>query len=649
MDYCFYCMNKKREGTSFCGYCGKKGLEKENEPYQLPAGTMLCSRYLIGRASSKIDQTKISYIARDLAGDRIVVVREYFPMGYVKRNAAADANVYALNDSAASYFENGKRGFNFGFERILDSFEDNNTVYVVSEYDKNDFEGIGAPAGQAPAAFTPPPAVPVNAPGQVPQNDNQPNNSKKTLIIIIAIIAAVLIAAGVTIALILINNNGGGSSSDSTASSSQASEESSKKQSSKKDTSKKESSEPETTVEPTTESPFVENDDFLGESALGSEDNVTLKLWVPDQAVELAKKQAANFINHYPSKRISVDVIPMGEIDAATQTMVDPDAAADVFGFPSDQISRLYSAQILEPVNAKVADAINNRDSSSAYSAASVESSLYEHPETCANSYFLVYDKSVVSDADASTFEGVLAACKKSGRQFIMDSSNGYYSCVFAFTGGAKIEGVDSNGKQVFANYSEDEAVDTLMAFAKLIKTYKGTFVSSDSAMISSGFSSKKVGAGIDGVWNKAANMRALGNNLGVAKLPTINVGGSAKPMVGMMGYKFIGVNSHSSYPRTAAALAYYLSGETCQRERAENLGWGPSNNNAISEFSSDPFISVLVEESTYFVPQVNVVGTFWNGMGTLGSEINKDYWNPDNRANTQKLFRKAIELILDN
>ena len=175
----------------------------------------------------------------------------------------------------------------------------------------------------------------------------------------------------------------------------------------------------------------------------------------------------------------------------------------------------------------------------------------------------------------------------------------------------------------------------------------KGTEKS--SAMISSGFSSKKVGAGIDGVWNKAANMRALGNNLGVAKLPTINVGGSAKPMVGMMGYKFIGVNSHSSYPRTAAALAYYLSGETCQRERAENLGWGPSNNNAISEFSSDPFISVLVEESTYFVPQVNVVGTFWNGMGTLGSEINKDYWNPDNRANTQKLFRKAIELILDN
>ena len=95
MDYCFYCMNKKREGTSFCGYCGKKGLEKENEPYQLPAGTMLCSRYLIGRASSKIDQTKISYIARDLAGDRIVVVREYFPMGYVKRNAAADARTFS--------------------------------------------------------------------------------------------------------------------------------------------------------------------------------------------------------------------------------------------------------------------------------------------------------------------------------------------------------------------------------------------------------------------------------------------------------------------------------------------------------------------------------------------------------------------------
>ena len=63
-------MNKKREGTSFCGYCGKKGLEKENEPYQLPAGTMLCSRYMIVRASSRIDKTRIRYIAPDEAGDR---------------------------------------------------------------------------------------------------------------------------------------------------------------------------------------------------------------------------------------------------------------------------------------------------------------------------------------------------------------------------------------------------------------------------------------------------------------------------------------------------------------------------------------------------------------------------------------------------
>ena len=102
--------------------------------------------------------------------------------------------------------------------------------------------------------------------------------------------------------------------------------------------------------------------------------------------------------------------------------------------------------------------------------AATFDDQLYAFPETNDNGYYLVYDNSVVSAEQAATFEAVLEACKAAGKTFVMDAGNGYYSCVFAFTGGAIVDGFEADGTtQKFVEYNEDEVVDTLMAFAKLL------------------------------------------------------------------------------------------------------------------------------------------------------------------------------------
>ncbi len=389
---------------------------------------------------------------------------------------------------------------------------------------------------------------------------------------------------------------------------------------------------------------------FPDASLFGDETDITLKVWAPDKAVSLVKEQVKAFQDHYSDVKFkSIEVVAQGESDAATQIMNDAEKAADVFGFPSDQLDKLISAEVLSPVAKGFASTVEANNAEKTVNAVKDGDKLWAFPETNDNGYYLVYDNTVVKEEDAKTFEGVLTACRNAGKQFIMDSGNGFYSCTFAFTGGALIDGFEDDGiTQKFVDFDEDECVKTLQAFAKLMKDYKGTYSSQDPANISTGFKNGKVAAGVDGSWNSKADKDALGDKLAAAKLPTINVNGTDKDLVSLFGYKYIGVNSHTKFQRSAQILAYYLTGLDCQKERATELGWGPTNTAAQEAASSDPLLQAASAQSANAVPQVNIAPTFWTAMGTLGSTMYKDDWDPSNEAKTKDLLNKVIAQIKD-
>ena len=419
---------------------------------------------------------------------------------------------------------------------------------------------------------------------------------------------------------------------------------------SSKSDSKSDSSSTDSKSESKGESKSDIDPSFPDASLFGDETNITLKVWAPDKAVSLVKEQVKAFQDHYSDVKFNkIEVVAQGESDAATQIMNDAEKAADVFGFPSDQLDKLISAQVLSPVAKGFVSAVEANNAEKTIAAVKDGDKLYAFPETNDNGYYLVYDNTVVTADDAKTFEGVLAACKKAGKQFIMDSGNGFYSCTFAFTGGALIDGFEDDGiTQKFVQYDEDEVVKTLQAFAKLMKDYKGTYSSQDPANISTGFKNGKVGAGVDGTWNSTADKDSLGDKFGAAKLPTINVDGKDKQLISMFGYKYIGVNSHTKFQRSAQILAYYLTGLDCQKQRAEKLGWGPSNLEAQKAVANDPILQAVSAQSENAVAQVKIAGTFWSPMGTLGSEMYKDSWDPSDAAATKTLFKKVIASVRD-
>lgn len=119
----------------------------------------------------------------------------------------------------------------------------------------------------------------------------------------------------------------------------------------------------------------------------------------------------------------------------------DATTAADVFSIPSDQLNKLVDAGVISQVAFK--DAVTEANSEETVKAATLNDTLYAYPETNDNGYYLVYDKSVVSDEQAQTLEGILEACKKAGKKFIMNAGDGFYACTFAFTAGVKIDGLE--------------------------------------------------------------------------------------------------------------------------------------------------------------------------------------------------------------
>lgn len=361
----------------------------------------------------------------------------------------------------------------------------------------------------------------------------------------------------------------------------------------------------------------------MGES-IAAEANgqaITLKLWGPEAAQEVLKEQANKFIDIFKDYAdIKIDVVVQGENEAAGAVLNDPKTAADVFGFPSDQLDKLCNANTLAPVF--FADSVTAENTAASVAAGTMNGTLYGYPETGDNSYILVYDKTLVTDEQAKTWEGVFEACKTADKKFIMDAKNGFFSCMFLYTGGLKNIGFEDDGEtQKFNDYDIAQVTASVKAFAELFKGAGKNFESADTTAVADGFKNGTTAAGIAGSWNIAAVKSALGDNAGFAIIPTIDINGTATQTINMFGYKFLGVNSQSKYPATSQILAYYLTNEDSQMERAEKLEWAPANINAQnSDFvKSNPSMAALMAQTEYSVPQTGIVNTFWEPLKALG------------------------------
>jgi arabinogalactan oligomer/maltooligosaccharide transport system substrate-binding protein len=356
----------------------------------------------------------------------------------------------------------------------------------------------------------------------------------------------------------------------------------------------------------------------------GTDSEVSLKVWAPSDALDVFQAQCDAFAKNFndQGRKIKIEVVQQGESDAAANLMSDPDAAADVFGFVSDHASKLYPGGYVAPVRLQYAQSIKESNLEGAINVAMSDDQLVAFPETGDNGYFVYYNKSMISEEEIKSLESIMQVCNEKDKKFIMNLGNGYYGCVIPLTAGGTYE-LDAEGYQVL-NYDKDATVKVAKAFADLLANDTHYANDDTDKVLASSLRNGKALAGVSGTWKLKAIKDALGDDFACAKLPTINVDGEDKDMISMFGYKLIGVNKNTKYPYTSQALAYYLSGEQCQKERMEQLGWGPSITSLVESdaVKNDPCLTAVYDQQKHSVPQIGLAGSFWDPTGGFGTYV---------------------------
>ena len=140
---CLNCMGTIPAGAETCPLCGKNGRSLSGEPGQLPPGTILAGKYLVGRSLGR-GSFGITYLGWDLQRETRLAIKEYFPRGFARREEGTQ--VFAEEKAPADVFSAGVERFiregedvkklagDPGIVRVEDIFRENGTAYIAMEY-----------------------------------------------------------------------------------------------------------------------------------------------------------------------------------------------------------------------------------------------------------------------------------------------------------------------------------------------------------------------------------------------------------------------------------------------------------------------------------------------------------------------------------
>ena len=142
VNLCFGCMEPTDSyPCPRCGYTpGGKGAE-----WALQPGSILNGKYMVGRILGQ-GGFGITYIGWDIALEKKVAIKEYYPSGQVGRTPGANTLSWYTSESAALARQTGLEMFLkearkmskvddvFGIVRVRDLFQENQTAYIVMDY-----------------------------------------------------------------------------------------------------------------------------------------------------------------------------------------------------------------------------------------------------------------------------------------------------------------------------------------------------------------------------------------------------------------------------------------------------------------------------------------------------------------------------------
>lgn len=141
---CLGCMEMFGDEFTVCPYCGYIVGTEAEEAVHMDPGSLLYDRYIVGKVLG-YGGFGVTYVGWDGKLEQKVAIKEYLPSEFSTR-MPGQSQVTIFNGDKGSQFRDGMKKFveeaknlakfqnESGIVKIFDSFEENDTAYIIMEY-----------------------------------------------------------------------------------------------------------------------------------------------------------------------------------------------------------------------------------------------------------------------------------------------------------------------------------------------------------------------------------------------------------------------------------------------------------------------------------------------------------------------------------
>ncbi len=384
---------------------------------------------------------------------------------------------------------------------------------------------------------------------------------------------------------------------------------------------------------------------FLSGCASGDDtENIRLMVWSPseDQSKDSGEWLQTNceaFAKEHPEWDITFVYGVADEASAANQVAQDAEASADVFMFANDTLTTMTDANALVKFGGKYREEIESSNSQALLDSLMKDGELYGVPFTT-NTWFMYYDKSVFSEEDIKNLDTML---EKGVVSFPF--TNSWYLPAFYLGNGCTLFG-DGTDESAGVDFGGEKAVEVTKYLIQLVQNPNFKIDADGSGL--AGLRDGSINAMFSGSWDVNAVKEALGDNMGVASLPTFTLNGEEKQMLAYAGSKAIGVNTNSKNMVAAVELAVYLGSAQAQRSHYELRSTIPCNTELLQEetFQNDPLVTAqndTFDNTSILQPFVSAMNNCWTPVENMGKGIRNGSVTMENAEEQTQAMNEAM------
>ena len=376
----------------------------------------------------------------------------------------------------------------------------------------------------------------------------------------------------------------------------------------------------------------------------GGVEKIRLMVWSPSEDQSKDSGQwlqtcCENFAALHPEWDITFVYGVSDEASAATAVSQDPDASADVFMYSNDTLTTMTDANALAKFGGIYAEELKATNSETLLDSLTLDGDIYGVPFTT-NTWYMYYDKSVFTEEDVKSLDTML---EKGVVSFPF--VNSWYLPAFYFGNGCTLFG-DGTQEELGADFGGENAVEVTEYLVDLVANPNFKIDQDGSGL--AGLRDGSINAIFSGSWDAAAVQEILGDNMGVAALPTYTLNGEEKQMYAYAGSKAIGVNTSTKHMKASVELAMYLGSAEAQRLHYELRNVIPCNTelNSDPEIAADPVVKAqndTFDRTSILQPFVASMNNCWTPVENMGKAIRNGSVTKENAAEQTKAMNDAM------